>query len=124
MVSFLLYYSFFIVPLQRLISSNKKMFLDFIFEASWEVCNKVGGIYTVLSTRAKTLQEKMRDHVVFVGPDCYNGTENPFFTEEKELFKEWVAVANREGLTLRVGRCSGQPDSIFGRFPIFLCQQE
>ena len=53
------------------------MFLDFIFEASWEVCNKVGGIYTVLSTRAKTLQEKMRDHVVFVGPDCYNGTENP-----------------------------------------------
>ena len=54
------------------------MFLDFIFEASWEVCNKVGGIYTVLSTRAKTLQEKMRDHVVFVGPDCYNGTENTF----------------------------------------------
>ena len=25
---------------------------DYIFEASWEVCNKVGGIYTVLSTRA------------------------------------------------------------------------
>ena len=22
---------------------------DYIFEASWEVCNKVGGIYTVLS---------------------------------------------------------------------------
>ena len=29
---------------------------DYIFEASWEVCNKVGGIYTVLSTRANTLQ--------------------------------------------------------------------
>ena len=34
---------------------------DYIFEASWEVCNKVGGIYTVLSTRAKTLQEQFRD---------------------------------------------------------------
>lgn len=121
MVSFLLHYSFFIVPLQRLISSNKKMFLDFIFEASWEVCNKVGGIYTVLSTRAKTLQEKMRDHVVFVGPDCCNGTENPFFTEDKELFKEWVAVANREGLTLRVGRWNvpGSPIAFLVDFQSF-----
>ena len=89
------------------------MFLDFIFEASWEVCNKVGGIYTVLSTRAKTLQKKMRDHVVFVGPDCYNGTENPFFTEDKELFKEWVAVANREGLTLRVVKPSARGELEF-----------
>ncbi len=29
---------------------------DYIFETSWEVCNKVGGIYTVLSTRARTLK--------------------------------------------------------------------
>ena len=36
---------------------------DYIFEASWEVCNKVGGIYTVLSTRANTLQTKFRDRV-------------------------------------------------------------
>ena len=34
---------------------------DYIFEASWEVCNKVGGIYTVLSTRANTLQTAFRD---------------------------------------------------------------
>ena len=38
---------------------------DYIFEASWEVCNKVGGIYTVLSTRAKTLQEAFKDKVFF-----------------------------------------------------------
>ena len=42
---------------------------DYIFEASWEVCNKVGGIYTVLSTRAKTLQEQFRDRIFFIGPD-------------------------------------------------------
>ena len=34
---------------------------DYIFEASWEVCNKVGGIYTVLSTRANTLQTNFHD---------------------------------------------------------------
>ena len=42
---------------------------DYIFESSWEVCNKVGGIYTVLSTRANTLQEKFRDRIFFIGPD-------------------------------------------------------
>lgn len=36
---------------------------DCIFESSWEVCNKVGGIYTVLSTRAKTLQEAFEDKI-------------------------------------------------------------
>ena len=39
---------------------------DYIFEARWEVCNKVGGIYTVLSTRAKTLQEAFKDKVFFI----------------------------------------------------------
>lgn len=42
---------------------------DYIFESSWEVCNKVGGIYTVLSTRANTLQEKFRDRIFFIGPE-------------------------------------------------------
>ena len=49
---------------------------DYIFEASWEVCNKVGGIYTVLSTRANTLQNKFRDRVIFIGPDFWQGKEN------------------------------------------------
>ncbi|MDE5927057.1 MAG: hypothetical protein K2G98_01130, partial [Duncaniella sp.] len=30
---------------------------ELLFEVSWEVCNKIGGIYTVLSTKAKTLQK-------------------------------------------------------------------
>ena len=46
---------------------------DYIFEASWEVCNKVGGIYTVLSTRANTLQTKFRDRLFFIGPDFWQG---------------------------------------------------
>lgn len=40
------------------------LFPDYIFETSWEVCNKVGGIYTVLSTRAKTLQDKIKDRII------------------------------------------------------------
>ena len=50
---------------------------DVVFETSWEVCNKVGGIYTVLSSRAKTLKERFGDNLIFIGPDIWTGKENP-----------------------------------------------
>lgn len=77
---------------------------DFIFESSWEVCNKVGGIYTVLSTRAKTLQDKMKDHIMFVGPDVWKGKENPLFEEDANLLKPWRDTAEDENLHVRTGR--------------------
>lgn len=48
---------------------NERFAPDYIFETSWEVCNKVGGIYTVLSSRAKTLMSDYQDRLVFIGPD-------------------------------------------------------
>jgi hypothetical protein len=57
-------FSFFMVTLQQFIiitMTDKLLKPDYIFESSWEVCNKVGGIYTVLSTRAKTLQAAHQD---------------------------------------------------------------
>lgn len=91
--------------------ANTKLSPDFIFESSWEVCNKVGGIYTVLSTRAKTLQDAMPDKVVFIGPDFWQGKENPLFVEDKKMWKSWTAKARKEGLDVRVGRWNipGQP---------------
>ena len=77
---------------------------DYIFESSWEVCNKVGGIYTVLSTRAKTLQDAMKDHVIFIGPDCWKENECPYFREEKSLFAEWQWEVREQGLAVKVGR--------------------
>jgi DNA polymerase III alpha subunit len=55
---------------------------DLFFETSWEVCNKVGGIYAVLSTKAKTLQTEHKDKVIFIGPDM--GEDNPFPLDEKK----------------------------------------
>ena len=84
---------------------------DYIFEASWEVCNKVGGIYTVLSTRAKTLQDKFRDRVIFVGPDFWKEKENPLFIESDNLCVAWKNHAEKSGLNVRVGRWNipGEP---------------
>ena len=78
---------------------------DYIFEASWEVCNKVGGIYTVLSTRANTLQSRFRDRIIFIGPDLWQGKDNPLFIESDNLCAEWRKRAREnEQLYVRIGR--------------------
>lgn len=79
------------------------LFPDYIFETSWEVCNKVGGIYTVLSTRARTLQERLQDNLIFIGPDCWHDQLCPYF-EEENLFPDWKEAALANGLRLRIGR--------------------
>jgi len=48
---------------------NKKLVPNFLFEVSWEVCNKVGGIYTVLSTKAYKLEAMLGSQYILVGPD-------------------------------------------------------
>ena len=94
---------------------------DYIFESSWEVCNKVGGIYTVLSTRAKTLQEELKDQVVFIGPDCWKENDSPYFCEDKTLFAEWQWEAKEQGLPVKVGRWTipGEPIAILVDFTPF-----
>lgn len=95
---------------------------DYIFESSWEVCNKVGGIYTVLSTRAKTLQDSFPDKVFFIGPDFWLHRENPLFIEDKDLYAEWRNHAlEHEKLSVRVGRWNipGKPVAILVDFSPF-----
>jgi len=94
---------------------------DCIFESSWEVCNKVGGIYTVLSTRAKTLQDAMKDQIIFIGPDFWQEKESPYFREDKALFAEWQWESKENGLTVRVGRWTipGEPIAILVDFRPF-----
>jgi glycosyltransferase involved in cell wall biosynthesis len=78
---------------------------DYIFESGWEVCNKVGGIYTVLSTRAKTLQELFPDKIIFIGPDLWEKADNPDFIENKTLLEDWKNHAfEKENLKVRTGR--------------------
>ena len=91
---------------------------DFIFESSWEVCNKVGGIYAVLSTRAKTLVSRFKDHLLFIGPDCWHDKSCPYFKEDTKLFADWQRVAATEGLLIRVGRwlVPGSPAAVLVDF--------
>ena len=91
---------------------------DYIFESSWEVCNKVGGIYTVLSSRAKTLQDRMKDQILFIGPDVWKEKESPYFKEDKSLYDNWQWEAKESGLLIKVGRWTvpGEPIAILVDF--------
>ncbi|MDR2680936.1 MAG: glycogen/starch synthase [Tannerella sp.] len=75
--------------------------LDYIFESSWEVCNKVGGIYTVLSSKARTLKNDFEDGIIFIGPDLNNNPND--FMEDDTLFREWKRSLP-ENLKIRTGR--------------------
>ncbi len=99
---------------------------DFVFESSWEVCNKVGGIYTVLSTRAKTLQDMMKDRIIFIGPDCWKEKDCPYFKEDTTLFADWKNDARDAGIIVRIGRWTipGEPIAILVDFNPYFAQRD
>jgi len=77
---------------------------DYVFETSWEVCNKMGGIHTVLATKALTLMQEFQENIIFIGPDVWRGPEqNPEFIEDSSLFPEWRQVLRKEGLHVKIG---------------------
>lgn len=104
---------------------NNRLSPDFIFESSWEVCNKVGGIYAVLSTRAKTLVGRLRDNLVFIGPDCWGEKPCPYFKEVKSLYADWRQKALADGLHVRVGRwlVPGSPVAVLVDFTPYYAQK-
>ena len=85
---------------------------DYIFETSWEVCNRVGGIYAVLSTRAASMQAEHPDKVFFFGPD-FGDHSDIYFKKDKSLLKKWNAP-----LPVRIGRWKvpGEPIAILLKF--------
>ncbi len=105
---------------------HKVLTPDYLFEVSWEICNKVGGINTVIATKSLKLQEQFKDRLIFIGPDVWREPEkNPAFEEDKDLFKTWRRQAKTEGLRIRTGRWNiiGNPIVILVDFSSFVPQK-
>lgn len=99
---------------------KEKVKIDLLFETSWEVCNKIGGIYTVLSTKAKTLQKLYKDKNIFIGPDVWSlENESPYFIETSTPLDKWLSQANLpHEIKVRTGRWNipGKPLVILVKF--------
>ena len=98
---------------------------DYLFEVSWEVCNKVGGIYTVIATKALHLKSQLGRHHILIGPDVWmHRASNPDFIEDPLLFRSWRQQAASEGIRLRVGKWNipGTPVAVLVDYKTFLPQ--
>lgn len=77
---------------------------DLLFETSWEVCNKVGGIYAVLSTKARSLAEQFGDKLIFIGPD-FGEASDIYFKERKTILRQASSKLSLPwGISIRAGR--------------------
>src|SRR5664280_2785729 len=102
------------------------MKVEFIFETSWEVCNKVGGIHTVISTKALKIVKELGDRYILIGPDVWReDITNPEFIPDETLFVEWKGRAASEGLRVKTGRwnIAGKPIVILIDFTPYFGQQ-
>lgn len=107
--------------------NDKRKTPEYLFESSWEVCNKVGGIYTVLSTKAHTLQQIFNDKLIFIGPDVWANTTAPDFIEDHSLFTDWKQHAKSvDKLKIKIGRWNvpGTPPVILVDFKPFYKERD
>ena len=75
-----------------------------LFEISWEVCNKVGGIHTVLSSKAVTAVERFGDDYITIGPQLHGGTgvQPPF--DDEPGHDDFIQSCRQMGVPVRIGR--------------------
>ena len=100
---------------------------EYLFESSWEVCNKVGGIYTVLSTKAHTLVQSFKDNLIFIGPDVLGEKNAPDFIEDSKLFTDWKIYAETtDNLQIKIGRWNvpGTPPVILVDFKQYFKERD
>ncbi len=108
-------------------NDHQLMVPDYLFETSWEVCNKVGGIYTAIASKAQILAQEFKDNYILIGPDIWKEThQNPEFIEDKFLFKSWREVAETEGLRIKIGRWNipGKPAVILVDFTPYFSEKD
>jgi phosphorylase/glycogen(starch) synthase len=100
---------------------------DYLFEVSWEVCNKIGGIHTVIATKALNLSKEFKNRHILIGPDVWRDTaKNPDFNEDNNLLRAWRVKAVDEGLRIRIGRwnVAGRPIAILVDFSSFITKKD
>ena len=100
---------------------------DYLFEVSWEVCNKVGGIYTVIATKALHLKSQLGRHHILIGPDAWmHRSENPDFLEDAMLYRSWKQQIASEGLRVRIGKWNipGKPLAILVDYKHYLTESD
>ena len=96
---------------------------DILFEVSWEVCNKVGGIYTVVTSKAKQIVERYgADNYFCVGPYFHQKVLGEFQESVMpEKFRPFCEELKQQGIVCHFGTwlIKGEPNAILIDFQGF-----
>ncbi len=93
-----------------------------LFEVSWEVCNRVGGIYTVLKSKAAKMASHYRQGYFAVGPYFQKKVAGEFQEEiPTKLLKDAFEELKNEGILCHYGRwlVDGEPSAVLIDFSGF-----
>lgn len=78
---------------------------DILFEVSWEVCNKVGGIYTVVKSKAAKMVESYGNNYFMVGPYFVSKALGEFQEElPNEFCKSAFEDLKKNGIICHFGK--------------------
>ncbi len=86
-----------------------------LFEVAWEVCNQVGGIYTVLRSKVSLMTSAWRDRYCLVGPYLPDSAATDFEPADAPgVYAELIDVLAREGISAHYGHwlVAGRPQVI------------
>lgn len=77
-----------------------------LFEVAWEVANKVGGIYTVLQTKARVTADEWGEGYVLVGPYVESSvrTQVELLDPPQPALRRTLAAMNAQGCKVHFGR--------------------
>lgn len=96
---------------------------ELLFEVSWEVCNKVGGIFTVLSSKAQQVKKYYKDGYFLVGPYFENASRSTFRADEvPEKYRAAFEEMKNLGVICHFGQwlVEGDPNVILLDFKGYL----
>ncbi len=100
---------------------------DILFEVSWEVCNKVGGIFTVVQSKILPMKEHYGDNYFLIGPYFPNKAWGIF--EEHiapDDCRKAFASLKKEGIEVHCGTwvTKGNPNVLLIDFTNFSSQKD
>ncbi|MGV8161766.1 MAG: glycogen/starch synthase [Candidatus Nanoarchaeia archaeon] len=104
--------------MNRIISNKMQVLTETLFEISWEVCNKVGGIYSVITSKAKLVTEYYHDYYC-IGP-YFKDKADEYFQEKTvpHKFKSALDELNKQGIIIHYGSwlVEGEPNTFLIEF--------
>jgi glycogen(starch) synthase len=102
------------MALENLHIDHEKNAQALLVECAWEVCNQVGGIYTVIRSKVPAAKEKWGNNYCLLGPYFYNQAAaafDPIVDLDSDPFGEVIKRVRAKGIEVHYGHwlVTGRP---------------